>query len=144
MLDRQILRYREALGASSDDDNWFLCGNFGTAVLTGAYNARLIGADDFSDEVGHVRIVMFMWACLKTHLVMQAYTDLEFIAHPEIGDLVANHLIRARTHMYMYTALKSENADLKDQMEMLSSNMDKLESLLGCQENDIKKLKEKK
>jgi hypothetical protein len=61
MLDGQFLRYREVLGPSSDHDNWLLCGNFGSAVLTGAYKARLIGADAFSDEVDHVRVAMFMW-----------------------------------------------------------------------------------
>jgi hypothetical protein len=59
MLDGQLLRYRKVLGPSSDDDNWLLCGNFGSAVLTGAYMARLIGADEFSDEVDHVRVAMF-------------------------------------------------------------------------------------
>jgi hypothetical protein len=32
MLYGQLLRYREVLGASLDDDNWLLCGNFGSAV----------------------------------------------------------------------------------------------------------------
>jgi hypothetical protein len=39
MLDEQFLRYRQVLGPSSDDDNWLLCGKFGSAVLTGAYKA---------------------------------------------------------------------------------------------------------
>jgi hypothetical protein len=69
MLDGQFLRYREVLGPSSDDDNWLLCGHFGSAVLTGAYKARLIGADAFFDEVDHVRVAMFMWACLQTNRV---------------------------------------------------------------------------
>jgi hypothetical protein len=58
MLDSQFLRYHEILGPSSDDDNGLLCGNFGSAVLTGAYKARLIGADAFSDEVDHVCVAM--------------------------------------------------------------------------------------
>jgi hypothetical protein len=79
MLDGKFLRYR---GPSSNDDNWLLCGNFGSTVLTGAYKAHLIGADVFSDEVDHVRVDMFLWACLQTHRVLQGYIDLEFIAHP--------------------------------------------------------------
>jgi hypothetical protein len=47
MLDGQFLRYSEFLGSSLDDDNWLLCANFGWAVLTGAYKARLIGADAY-------------------------------------------------------------------------------------------------
>jgi hypothetical protein len=76
------------LGASSDDDNLLLCGNFGSTVLSGAYNARLIGAYAFSDEVDHVCVIMFMWACLQTHQVMQAYIALEFMAHPALCTLL--------------------------------------------------------
>jgi hypothetical protein len=28
ILDGQFLQYREVFGASSDDENWLLCGNF--------------------------------------------------------------------------------------------------------------------
>jgi hypothetical protein len=92
ILDGQLLRYSEVLGPSSDDDNWILCGNFGSAVLTGAYKARLIGADKFSDEVDHV---------------------LEFITHPEIGAVIVDHLLKTRTHMTMHSSLKSENVELR-------------------------------
>jgi hypothetical protein len=54
MVDGQFLRYRGVLGTSSDDDNWLLCGYFGSAVLTGAYKACLIGLDAFLDKVDHV------------------------------------------------------------------------------------------
>jgi hypothetical protein len=40
MLDGKFLRYREVLGASSDNDNWLLCRNFVSAVLTGAYKLQ--------------------------------------------------------------------------------------------------------
>jgi hypothetical protein len=60
MLDGQFMRYHKVLGASSDSDKWLLCGNFGSTVLTGAYKARLIGNDTFSDEVDHVCVAMFM------------------------------------------------------------------------------------
>jgi hypothetical protein len=143
MLDSQLLCYREVLGPSSDYDNWLLCGNFGSAVLTGAYNARLIGADAFSDEVEHVRVAMFMWACLQTHRVMQYYIELEFISHPETGDVVVEHIIKTRTPISMHVALKAEN-EFKAHMKTLSSNLDKLESRVGRQENDVNKLKEKK
>jgi hypothetical protein len=46
--------------------------------------------------------------------------------------------------MFMHTALKSENVDLKAQVRKLSSNMGKLKSQLGCQENDAKNLKDDK
>jgi hypothetical protein len=56
MMDGKFLR------SSSDDDKWLVCGKFGSAVLTGAYKAHLIGADSFSDEVDHIDVVMYMWA----------------------------------------------------------------------------------
>jgi hypothetical protein len=143
MLDGQFLRYREVLGPSSDDDKWLLCGNFGSAVLTGAYKARLIGADAFSDEVDHMRVAMFLWACLQTHHVLQCYIDLEFISHPEIGAVIVEPLIKTRTPMNMHSSLKSENVDLRSQITV-TSNYERLESHMGCHENDIKKLKDKK
>jgi hypothetical protein len=127
MLDGQFLRYREVLGPSSDDDNWLLCGNFGSAVLTGAYKARLIGADAFFDEVDHVRVAMFMWTCLQTHRVMQSYIELEFISHPEIGAVVVEHLIKTRPPMSMHAALKAEKGKLKSHMKTLYSNLNKLD-----------------
>jgi hypothetical protein len=127
MLDGQFLRYREVLAPSSDDDNWLLCGNFGSTVLNGAYKARLIGADAFYDEVDHVRGTMFLWACLQTHRVMQSYIELDFISHPEIGAVMVEHLIKTRTPMSMHAALKAENVELKAHMKTLSSNLDKLE-----------------
>jgi hypothetical protein len=121
-----------------------LCGNFGSAVLTGAYKARLIGADAFSDEVDHVRVTMFMWACLQTHRFMQSYIELEFISHPEIRAVAVEHLIKTRTPMSMHVALKAENVELKAHMKTMSSNLDKLESRVRRHENDVKKLREKK
>jgi hypothetical protein len=144
MLDGKFLSYREVLGPSSDDDNWPLCGNFGSAVLTGAHKARLIGADAFSDEVDHVRVAMFLWACLQTHRALQGCIDLEFIAHPEIGAVIAEHLIKTRTPINMHSSLKSENVELRSQIKALTSNYEKLESRLGHHENDIKNLKDKK
>jgi hypothetical protein len=75
---------------------------------------------------------------------MQSYIELEFISHPEIGAVVVEHLIKTRTPMSMHAALKAENVEFKAHMKTLSSNLDKLESLVGRQENDVKKLKEKK
>jgi hypothetical protein len=144
MLDGKFLRYREVLGPSSDDDKWLLFVNFGSAVLTGAYKDRLIGAYAFSDEVDHVRVDMFLWACFQTHRVLQDYIDLEFIAHPEIGAVIVEHLIKTRTPMTMHSSLKSENVELRSQIKALTSNYEKLESRLGRHENDIKKLKDKK
>jgi hypothetical protein len=85
-----------------------------------------------------------MWACLQTHRVMQSYIEFEFNSHPEIGTEVVEHPIKTRTPMSMYAALKAENAELKARMKTISSNLDKLESRVGCQENNVKKLKEKK
>jgi hypothetical protein len=145
MLDGQFLRYREILGPSSDDDTWLLCINFGSAVLTGDYKARLIGADAFSDEVDHVRVAMlFLWSCLQTHHVLQFYIDLELIAYPEIGAVIVEHPIKTRTPMTMHSSLKSENVELKSQIKVLTTTYEKLESRLGHHENDIKKLKDKK
>jgi hypothetical protein len=112
--------------------------------LAGAYKDCLIGADAFSGGVDHVCVAMFMWACLQTHRVLQSYIDLEFIAHPEIGVVVVEHLIKTRIPMSMHASLKTESVDLKSQIKVISSNYDRLESRLGRQENDIKKLKDKK
>jgi hypothetical protein len=106
--------------------------------LPGAYKARLIGADAFSDEVNHVRVAMFLWACLQTHRVLQDYIDLELIAHPEIGAVIVAHLIKT-----MHSSLKSENVELRSQIKALTRNYEKLELRLGRHENDIKKLKDK-
>jgi cell division protein FtsB len=46
--------------------------------------------------------------------------------------------------MYMHAALKAENVELKAHMKNMSSNLDKLESRVGRQENDVKKLRGKK
>jgi hypothetical protein len=144
ILDGQLLRYHEVLGPCSDDDNWLLRGNFWSAVLTGAYKPRLIWADAFSDKVDHVRVAFFLWACLQTHRVLQGYIDLEFIAHPEIGAVIFEHLIKTRTPMIMQSSLKSEILELRSQIKVLTSNYEKLESRLGHHENDIKNLKDKK
>jgi hypothetical protein len=121
---------------------WYILGDL--VLLCGVYKARLIGADAFSDEVDHVRVAMFMWACLQTHRVMQSYIELVLISHPEIGDVVVEHLVKTRTPMSMHAALKAENVELKAHMKTMSSNLDKLESRVGCQETDVKKLREKK
>jgi hypothetical protein len=87
---------------------------------------------------------MFMLACLQTHRVMQSYIELEFISHPEIGAVVVEHLIKTRTPMSMHVTLKAENVELKAHMKTMSSNLDKLESRVERQANDVKKLREKK
>jgi hypothetical protein len=69
----------------------------------------------------------------QTHRVMQSYIELEFISHPEIGDVVVEHLIKTRTPMSMHAALKAENVELKSHIKALSSNMDNLESRVGRQ-----------
>jgi hypothetical protein len=116
MLYEQFRRYREVLGSSPDDDNLLLCGNFGAVVLVGAYKARLIGVDVFSDGVDHVCETIFMWACLQTRRVLQALIDLEFIAHSEIGDVVVENLVNTKTPMSIHASPKTEKADLKSQM----------------------------
>jgi hypothetical protein len=144
ILDGQFLRYRKVSGPSSDDDNWLLCGIFGSTVLTGAYEARLIGADAFSDKVDHMCVAMFLWACFQTHPVLQDYIDLEVIAHPEIGAVIVEHLIKTRMPMTMHSSLKSENVELRSQIKALTSIYKKLELRLGRHENYIKTLKDKK
>jgi hypothetical protein len=41
----------------------------------------LIGADVFKDT-GHNRCVMYMSTVLHTHIILQGYIELGFIAHP--------------------------------------------------------------
>jgi hypothetical protein len=130
------------LVASSDDDNWLLCGNFGYTVFTAAYKARLIGPDAFYDEVDHVRVAMFIWACLQTHLVLQSYIDLEYMSHDEVEAVVVQHLINTTTAISMHASLKTENVDFKSQIKVLSRNYDRLEQHLGRQESEIKKRKD--
>jgi hypothetical protein len=90
-----------------------------------------------------LHVAMFLWACLQTHRVLQDDIDLEFIAHPEIGAVIVEHLIKTRTPMTMHSELKSENVELRSQIKALTCNYEKLESRLGFHENDIKKIKDK-
>jgi hypothetical protein len=89
-------------------------------------------------------MLMSIWACLQTYRAMQSYIELEFISNPEIGDVVVENLIKTRTPMSMHAVLKAENVELKAHMKTLSSNLDKLELCVGRQENDVKKLNEKR
>jgi predicted nuclease with TOPRIM domain len=81
---------------------------------------------------------------IQTYRVLQGYIDLEFISHPEIGEVIVEHLIKTRTPTNMHSSLKSENVELRSQIKALTSNYEKLESRVGRHENGIKKLKDKK
>jgi hypothetical protein len=81
MMDAQFQRYRGVLGTGCDKSNWILSSQFAEAVFAGTWRAQLIGSDAFS-ETGHTRCVMYLWAALQTHRVLQGYIELDFIAHP--------------------------------------------------------------
>jgi hypothetical protein len=72
------------LGIACDERNLILSCQFAEAVFAGTWSARLVGSDAFS-ESGHVRCAMYLWAALQTHIVLQEYIEINFIAHPEVS-----------------------------------------------------------
>jgi hypothetical protein len=84
MMEAQFFRYHSVLGTGCDDGNWVLASQFTEAVFAGTWRARFIGADTFK-ETGNTRCAMYLWAALQTHIILQGYIELGFIAHPEVS-----------------------------------------------------------
>jgi hypothetical protein len=87
MMEAQFLRYRSVLGTGCDDGYCIFASRFAEAVFAGTWRARLIGADAFK-ETGHNMCTMYLWAALQTHMVLQGYIELGFIAHPKVSLMV--------------------------------------------------------
>jgi hypothetical protein len=49
---------------------------------------------------------MYFWAALQTHMVLQGYIEVYFIAHPEVSSVVVEHLIQTSVPMTMHQYLK--------------------------------------
>jgi hypothetical protein len=69
MMDGQFMRYRNILGASSDESHWNFRNHFAETVFAGTWRAILTGSDDFS-ETWHTRCAMYLWAALQTHIIL--------------------------------------------------------------------------
>jgi hypothetical protein len=141
MMDCQFLRYRTVLGIACDEGNWILSCQFAEAVFAGTWRARLIGSDDFS-ESGHVRCAMYLWAALQTHIVLQGYIELNFIAHPEVSYVVVEHLIQTRVPMAMHESLKKDLELMKASVKSQTGVVNKLESKMGRHDESILKLQQ--
>jgi hypothetical protein len=132
MMDCQFLRYRTVLDVSCDEGNWILGCQFAEAVFAGTWRARLIGLDAFR-ESGHARCAMYLWAALQTHILLQGYIELNFIAHPEVTYVVVEHLIQTRVPMVMHESLKKELESTKASVKAHTGVVEKLESKMGRQ-----------
>jgi uncharacterized protein YjaG (DUF416 family) len=105
------------------------------------WRARLVGSDAFS-ESGHVRCAMYLWAALQTHIVLQGYIELNFIAHSKISSVVVEHLIQTRVPMAMHESLKKNLESMKASVKAQTGVIEKLESKMGRQNESILKLQQ--
>jgi hypothetical protein len=141
MMDCQFLCYHTVLSVACDEGNWILSCKFAEAVFTGTCRARLIGSDAFS-ESGHVRCAMYLWAALQTHIVLQGYIEINFIAHPEVSSVVVENLIQTRVPMAMHESLKKNLESTKASVKAQTSVVEKMESKMGRQNESILKLQQ--
>jgi hypothetical protein len=85
MLDKQHTRYREIYGAQQSEGNWTLICLFAEAAFSGAWKARLVEAEAFSEMTAlNTRGALCLWAALQCHRVMSDYVDMNFVNHLEI------------------------------------------------------------
>jgi hypothetical protein len=116
-----------------------LSSQFAEAMFAGTWRAILIGSDDLS-ETGHTRVVMYFWAALQTHRVLQGYIELEFISHPEVSSVVVEHLIQTSVPNTMHQYLKDEMVRLKSSVKAATTLVEKLDSKMSRQAENIFKL----
>jgi hypothetical protein len=65
MVDKNNTRYQEICGAQQAVGNWTLICLFTEAAFSGAWKARLVGADAFSDKTDpYIRGALCLWAVL--------------------------------------------------------------------------------
>jgi hypothetical protein len=126
----------QCLGATCDEINLSLSNHFDEAVFAGTLRTRLIGSDSFN-ETGHTRCAVYLWAALQTHIILQGYIELEFIAHPEVSSVVVEHLIQTRVSMPMHEALKAEMIGVKASAKASATSAEKLESKMARQPESI-------
>jgi hypothetical protein len=68
---------------------------------------------------------------LQTHIILQGYIELGFIAHPEVISVVVEHLIQTRVPMAMHEALKTETIGVKASIKTPATTVEKLESKMA-------------
>jgi hypothetical protein len=83
---------------------------------------------------------MCLWAALQTHRILQGYIELDFIYHPEVSSVVVEHLIQTRVPMTMHQALKDEMVGIKSSVKTATTLVEKLESKMSQQAENIFKL----
>jgi hypothetical protein len=109
VLDKQNTRYRKIFGAPHVMGHWMLIYLFAEAVFSGAFKARFVVADSFSEKIDlSIRIALFHCAALHCHRLMLAYVDRNFVNHPEISAVIVEHLIKTRVPMEHHCKLKYE------------------------------------
>jgi hypothetical protein len=144
MLDKKHIRYREIYGVQQSEGNWTLICLFAEAALFGAWKARLVGAEAFSETTDlNTRRALFLWAALQCHRVMYEYVDMSFVNHPEISAVIVERLIKTRVPLDEHQKLKDEVDMCRSTMKVFTSSWDKMESHMGRAELDIKKKKNK-
>jgi hypothetical protein len=68
MLDKQHTRYRKIYGVQQSEGNWTLICLFAEAAFFGAWKARLVGAEAFSETTDlNTRGALFLLAALQWH-----------------------------------------------------------------------------
>jgi hypothetical protein len=141
MMEAHFFRYCIVLGTGCDDGNWVFASQFADALFAGTWRARLIDADAFK-ETGHTRCAIYLWTALQTHIILQGYIELGFIAHPEVISVVVEHLMQTRMPMAMHEALKTEMIGLKARVQASVNTVEKLESRMACQATEFAKLQQ--
>jgi hypothetical protein len=117
---------------------------FAEAAFSGAWKARLLGAESFSETTGlNMRGALFLWDALQCHRVMYDYVDMNFVNHQEISAVIVEHLIKTRVPLEHHQKLKDEVDMFRSTVKAFTSSMDKMESRIGRAELDIKKKKNK-
>jgi hypothetical protein len=82
---------------------------------------------------------MYLWAALQTHIILQGYIELGFIAHPEVSSVVVEHLIQTRVPMAMHEILKTDMIGLKASVETSVTTVENMESKMARQATVIAK-----
>jgi hypothetical protein len=116
-----------------------LSSQFAEAVFSETWKAILIGSDAFGETV-HTRVAIYLWAVLQTHRVLQYYIELDFIAHHEVSSVVVEHLIQTCVPMTMHKYLKEEMVGIKASIKASTTLVEKLESKISRQAENIVKL----
>jgi hypothetical protein len=104
---------------------------------------RVSGRDSRDLKNPTLTATQVLWATLRSHLVMEEYSQRNFFEHPSISAVVARHL--ASHHVKPDSTLEGKLQNLEEKVLKLSSKVDSIESRLVMVEakNDISPPKKK-